>query len=72
VVRRKLGSLGAEPPALGDFGGFTTKIIHFGHILDEILPKTFETYSLWYASVLKRALNPNFLNLTINREEFWL
>jgi len=32
---------GAEPPALGDFLGlfFTTKIIYFRHVLDEILLK---------------------------------
>jgi len=26
---RKQGDLETEPPALGDFGGFTTKMIHF-------------------------------------------
>jgi len=26
----------------------------------------------WFIYLIKRALNPNFLNLTINREKFWL
>jgi len=36
--RQRQGGLGVESPALGDFGGFTTKIIHFRHVSDEILP----------------------------------
>jgi len=35
------GGLGKEPPSLGGLGEFTTKIIHFRHVFDEILPKNF-------------------------------
>jgi len=28
-IRRKQGGLGADPPALGDFCNFSTKITHF-------------------------------------------
>jgi len=34
--------------------------------------KTSKEFACWYCKALKGALSPNFLNLTKNREQFWL
>jgi len=47
------GTLGAKPPALGDFGVLTTKIIHFYACLDEILTKKLRNLFIIRLSLLK-------------------
>jgi len=42
----------------------------FDDVLNEVETKIFK--KLCEGLCIKGALNPNFLNLTINREKFWL